>query len=336
MADQTIRGGSVTLHDVATRAGVSASTASLVVRGSHLPKVKTRETVLKAIHELGYVYNRAASNLRSQSSQTIGVVVSEITNPFYAELIAGVELVLNQAGRLSFLANTGELLERQDQFIRQIREQGVEGILLCPAVRTPAQLITSLRQWNVPCVQAMRRCAGDAADYVGPDYRLGMELATEHLIGLGHRQIVYLVADRETSAVRERQAGFRAAMSRHGLDPAAQIRCQPTRREGSRLILQLLAEGELPTAVLCYNDVLAFGVLTGLYRAGKRPGRDVAVVGFDGIQEAAENWIGLTTVAVDPQRIGEAAAKLLLQRISDPTGRPEQIILPPRLIVRET
>ena len=326
----------MTLHDVAARAGVSASTASLVVRGSNLPKARTREIVLKAISDLGYVYNRAASNLRSQSSQTIGVLVGEITNPFYAELIAGVEQVLNQAGRLSFLANTGELLDRQEQFIRQIREQGVEGILLSPAAQTPAKLVASLRQWNLPCVQALRRCSEEAVDYVGPDYRMGMELATEHLIGRGHRRIAYLVADRDTSAVRERLAGFRAAMSRHGLDPAALIRCQPTRNEGARLVRQMLAAGELPTAVLCYNDVLAFGVLTGLYRAGKRPGQDVAVVGFDNILEAGENWIGLTTIAVDPHRIGEAAAKLLLQRIADPAGRPEQIILPPRLIVRET
>jgi LacI family transcriptional regulator len=336
MAEHLNRNLSVTLHDVAERAGVSASTASLVVRGSDRTSAKTRATVLQAISELGYVYNRAASNLRSQSSHTVGIVVGEITNPFYAELIAGVEGVMNEAGRLSFLANTGESLEKQDRFIRQIREQGVDGILLCPVERTSTRLIASLREWGLPCVQALRYCSNDSADYVGPDYRLGMELATEHLIARGHRNITYLMGERNTSAVRERLSGFQAAMTRHGLLATSLIRCQPTRNEGSRIIQKLLATESPPSAVLCYNDVLAFGVLAGIHQSGMLPGRDLAVVGFDNIAECAESWIGLTTVAVDPHGIGVAAAKLLLQRISNPSARPEQIIIPPRLIVRET
>lgn len=326
----------VTLRDVAERAGVSASTASLVVRDSPLIARDTRGRVLEAMQALGYVYNRAASALRSQPSQTIGVLVGEITNPFYAAFTGGVDAVLDGAGRLPFLANSGESPERQERFIRRIREQGVEGMLFVPAPGTPPSLVEGLRASGLPCIQAMRYCGPAPRDYVGPDYRLGMTLATEHLIARGHRRIAYLGAARETSALSERLAGFSAAMARHGLSPAALTRCPATRREGDAMARALMARAEPPTAFLCYNDVLALGVLAGLHRMGLAPGPALSVIGFDDIAEAADGWIGLSSVAIDPDALGRAAADLLLARIANPNGPPEQVILPPRLIIRET
>lgn len=326
----------LTLKDIARQADVSPSTVSLVLRESPLVAEATRTKVRATMEELGYVYNRGAANLRSRRSKTIGLVVCEITNPFYAELVAGIDTVMDRSGWIAFLANSSESPERQDRFIQRIREQNADGIILAAAEGTEPAIIAQLRAWKLPCVQALRRVGDEAGDYVGPDYRMGVSLAVEHLIGLGHKRIAYIGGARRTSALRERLAGFRNAMKRHGLDPEPVISCPATREQGAKAIRDLLLLPDPPTAAVCYNDIIAFGVILGLLEAGKQPGVDFNLVGFDNIAEAALSRPALTTIAVEPRQIGQEVAELVLRRIADPDGRPEQVILPPRLIIRDT
>jgi len=326
----------LTLKDIARHAEVSPATVSLVLRESPLVAEATRTRVRAAIDSLGYVYNRGAANLRSRRSKTIGLVVCEITNPFYAELVAGIDLVMDRTGWVAFLANSSESPGRQDRFIQRIREQNADGIVLTAAEGTSAELIARLRSWRLPCVQALRRISEEPSDYVGPDYRLGVSMAVGHLIAQGHKRIAYIGGARRTSALRERLAGYRSTMKRHGLGAEPIVACPATREQGARAIRDLLRTPEPPTAAVCYNDVIAFGVVLGLLEAGRRPGSDFNLVGFDDIAEAALSRPALTTIAVDPRHIGEQVAELVLRRIADPEGRPEQIILPPRLIVRDT
>lgn len=327
----------VTLSDVAAHAGVSRSTVSLVLRGSTLIAPATRDKVLGSIKDLHYVYNRGAALLRSGRSHTVGLLVCQITEPFYAELTDGVDAALDRAGWIAFLGNSAESPARQDRFVERLREHNVDGIILCPVAGTSPALIERLRRWRLPCVQTLRSVGRDD-DFVAADNRRGVALATEHLIRLGHRRIVFIGGANRTTVARDRIGGYRAAMRRHGLAVGERdiVRCASTRQAGAAAIAALLAERPAPTAAVCYNDVIALGVMIGLHDRGLRAGKDFAVVGFDDIGEAAMWRPALTTVAVEARQIGQAAAELLLRRIAAPDGKRERIILPSRLVVRES
>ena len=198
-----------TVKDIARHAGVSPATVSLVLGKSPLVADATRKRVESSIDVLGYVYHRAAANLRGRLTHTIGVVICEITNPFYAELTAGIDDALDRAGWVAFLANTAESPVRQERFIARMREQRVDGILLAPAEGTSSRTIEQLRRQGVPVVEVLRRAGRQNADYVSADFRLGMTLATEHLIRLGHRRIAFVGGGRKVSPARDRAEAFR-------------------------------------------------------------------------------------------------------------------------------
>jgi LacI family transcriptional regulator len=329
-------GAKATLSDIARHAEVSRSTVSLVLRESPLVAQKTRARVLDAIEELGYVYNRGAASMRSGRSKTVGLVISEITNPFYAELTAGIEPVLEDAGLLAFLANSYDSARRQARFVQRMREQGADGIILSPAEGTEAKLVADLQRSGIPVVQILRQVPGTDSDYVGADYRLGVTLAAERLIEFGHRKIAFLGAARNTSASEERLAGLRSALERHGLAPHAVVPCASLRVQAAETVMEMFRTGDRPTALICHNDVIAHGALSALDRLGLEAGREVAVIGFDNVAESAISRPPLTTVDVGTRQIGELAAKTLLKRIAHPGAASEKIILPPRLVVRGT
>ena len=326
-----------TVKELAKHAGVSPATVSLVLRSSPLVATATRQRVQSSIGVLGYVYDRAAANLRTRSTNTIGLVVCEITNPFYAELTAGVDHALDRAGFVAFLANTAESPARQDRFIARMREHRVDGLLLAPAEGSDPGLVDEFRRSGLHVVQMLRRLGTQNADHVSADFHLGMTLAAEHLIRLGHRRIAFIGGGRHASPARDRAAAYRETLARYGLPIGPIVDCLPTREEGARAIDGLLrGKNTDPTAVVCYNDVCAFGVLVCLADRGLIAGRDCAVIGFDNIAEAAHQRPALTTIAIDARRIGEEAANLLLRRIRMPNGPPESIMLPPKLIVRSS
>ncbi|MBE0529585.1 MAG: LacI family DNA-binding transcriptional regulator [Rhodospirillales bacterium] len=327
-----------TLKDLARRAGVSTSTASLVMRDSPLVAEATRRRVLKMARALGYVRNRSAANLRTRRSHTIGLVVCDITNPFYAEFTAGIEAACERDGWVTFLGNSAESLERQEIFLRRMHEQGVEGIIISPAECTSPVTIRKLHEAGLPCVQALRYLRGFTHDFAGVDSRLGVALATEHLIALGHRRIAFIGGGGKTSATRDRTAGYVDAMRRHGLAPHRNliVRTAISRDAGASAINVLLDSEAPPTAAICYADIIALGVMWALHERGLRPGRDFAVVGHDNISEAGWSRPALTTVSVSPRQIGEEAVQLLFRRIAEPNKLPERVLLPPRLIVRDS
>jgi LacI family transcriptional regulator len=326
-----------TVKDIARHAGVSAATVSLVLRNSPLVAAATRAGVQSSIDSLGYVYHRAAANLRTRLTYTVGLVICEITNPFYAELAAGIDDALDQAGWVAFVANTAESPARQGRFIARMREHRVDGILLAPAEGSGAEVIDDLKRQGIPVVQMLRRVGRQSADYVSADFRLGMTLAAEHLIRLGHKRIAFVGGARRVSPARDRTEAFRAVLPRFGLPVGPIVNCLPTREGGAAAVGQLFREkSSAPTAVVCHNDLCALGVMLGLEDLGLKAGRDAAVVGFDNIPEGAMHRPSLTTVAIGGREIGEEAARLLLRRIKSPDGSSETIILPPKLVIRES
>ncbi len=326
----------VTLSDVAADAGVSRATASLVLRGSPLVSDRTREHVRASMRKLGYVYNRAAASLRAQRSHTVGLAVTDITNPFFAELAVGIETHLDEARYTVLLTNTAEKLDKQDRLLSTMHGYQIDGLLLCPARGTTLEHLEHLRQWGLPFVLVTRYLPGSEVDYVGADNVAGAMMAVEHLFDLGHRRIAFVGGPPDSSARQDRLTGYRNALAGHGLTPDEALSvASPVTREGGYAALQtLLAQPNPPTAALCYNDVVAFGAMLALQAAGLTPGHDVSIVGFDNIADSALWQPALTTVSITPRQIAEEAVRLLLDRIAHPDAAPRQVILAPELIVR--
>jgi LacI family transcriptional regulator len=328
----------VTLVDVAQHAGVSRATASLVVRGSTLVAEETRARVQSSMRELGYVYHRAAATLRSRRSHLIGLLVPDVANPFYAELVSGVEERLAEAECVAVLASTNDEIDKQGRLLVAMQENNADGVLLCPAQDTQPELLMPPGLQPLPLVLLVRRLPGTAADYAGADTASGAALAVEHLARHGHRCIAFLGGQASSSARAERLKGFRAALSHHDLpfDPALTPCCRPTRAAGLATMQALLRGESPPSAVLCFNDVVAFGALLALQRHGLQPGKDLALIGFDDVEEAALWYPPLTSVAVSPRRLGREAAQVLLDRIEHPDRPAVEVLLPTTLMVRAT
>jgi LacI family transcriptional regulator len=326
----------VTLKEIARQAGVATGTVSMVLNNNPVVASATRERVQRVIRELGYVYDRGAAQLRNKRTNIVGISICDLLNPYFAEIAAHIEETVGESGRVLVLGNCAESLPRQSRFIHTLREYNVEGLLLMPAVGTPKSDITRVLEWGVPLVQVSRYIPGVATDYAGTDNRRGSALAARHLLALGHRRIGFVGLNSRTTTGRDRFAGFRAALvdAGHAPDPAWVVECAPTRDAGYRGIHTLFESRSSPTAVVCFNDLVAFGVMLGLRHLGVEPGRECSVVGADDVTEAALWQPPLTTVAVDVDGIGRAAGRLLRDRIEQPERPVRRIVLEPRLIVR--
>lgn len=322
----------VTLLDIAADAGVSRATVSLVIRNSPSVADSTRKRVERSIKRLGYVYHRGAANLRTQQSHAVGLIVSDITNPFFSEVIVAIEERLASAGLVTLLGNTSEDGAKETRLLKTMTEFPADGILLCSAVAcTDSREIS-----HTPTVAFARRVHG--LDYAGVDNAQGSILAVEHLVKLGNRRIAFIGGNPKTTAGQERMEGYEGALNRLAIpfDHELIIPCTPTRRGGSRGLQQLLTLASPPTAAVCYNDVVALGAMEALQNAGIRPGKDFGVVGFNNVPDAAQSLPGLTTIDTSARELGRTAAELLLKRIEQPSSPIRTVILQPRLVVRQS
>jgi LacI family transcriptional regulator len=327
----------ITIHDIARLADVSISTVSLVLRDSPLVAKKTREKILVAIDELGYVYNRSAASMRSQRSGVMAMAVNDLTNPYFAGLCSSMERALNQINRTVLISDVREDVTRQTRFISKMREHSVDGLLICPTHDTNIEeFVTQLNKSGLATVLVSRNLPSSGLDYAGYDHQGGTRLAVEHLISLGHKQIALIGGKHHTWVGSQRLEGYRSAMRDHGLDPdpSLEIECDLSRSAGLDSITQPLALPNPPTAAACANDIVAFGVMLGLRRHGLEPGNDFSVTGNDNVAESALWHPALTTVSSHFDEIGEQAVKLLLNRIDNPELPPQHVLVPLHLEVR--
>ena len=326
----------VTLMDVARHCGVSRATVSLVLNDSPLVAAKTRDRVRQAMTELGYVYNRAAAALRTQHSDAIGVVLTNITNPYFAEFATGVQDILTSSGTVPLLAVSGEDRDLQHQLVKSLVERNVDGIVLIPAHGTTPNDLPELL--GTPLVLMARRLNGMDVDYVGAQNRDGGYAAAEHLYSHGCRRIAFIGGFTDSSARDERASGVAEFLSDHGLTLSSELSvvCEPARSQAREVTLRLLTTNPQVDGIVCFSDVVAFGVLDAIADRGRTVGSDVRVIGFDDVHDAGLNRPSLSSVSVPARETGRRAAQLVLERAAgstEPTVREE---FPTKLEPRET
>ncbi|MBD9529093.1 LacI family DNA-binding transcriptional regulator [Paracoccus sp. PAR01] len=328
--------GKITLQDVARVAGVSRATVSLVVRKSPLVADATRVRVEKVMAELDYVRDLGAARLRDKSSRTIGVVVPNLVNSFFTEFLSGVEQVMGEGERVVLLANSQDDPARQDAILHRFRGHGVDGVILCPTQDTDPGLLGRLRQWDLPVVQSLREVGDGVTDFAGGDYIDGVTLAMRHLVSFGHRRIAFLSVSAQTSAREQRLRGWAQSLIETGAENSGIVETALTWEAAAQSAARVLELPDRPTAVLCFNDVLAAGFMAGLRQVGKVPGRDIAVVGLDDLPMAELLYPTLTSVAMMPERIGQMAARLLVRRMADGKAAIQRCIVSGQLMIRES
>ena len=253
---------SVTLQDIAAHAGVSRSTVSLVLRESPLVAERTRRKVQKSIKTLGYVYNRGAAAMRGGRTQTLGVVVYDIANPFFGAMVAGINAELSQQDYVSFLANSEDSVSRQQRFLERMREHRVDGLLLCPAAGSSPDLIKTIEDWGMPCVQILRYLGTPPYDYAGTDFRHVVRLGMDHLVSLGHQRIAF-VGGAEHAVSQDRLKAYDECLLRHGLAYRRLILAKVSLARMVSCLFKSCMQEPRPTAVMCHNDMVAFGACWG-------------------------------------------------------------------------
>jgi DNA-binding LacI/PurR family transcriptional regulator len=325
-------GGEPTIRSVAERAGVSKSLVSLVLRGSPKVSDERRRAVLDAVQELGYRPNAAARSLSERRTRTVGVVLGDLRNPWYAECLDGLNAVLHPAG-LTLLLGNGRLDPRLPHTFMDMR---VDGLVLLGSL-TPTPEIAEAAG-RIPTVAAGSRDFDAAGwpylDVSAQDDRLGAEIATEHLIGLGHRRVGHLGSDSAAVAVL-RGTSYRDTMARHGLSPV-ETTCDMTEDGGHRAAREILARDDHPTALFCVNDMTAIGALMAAGELGLSVPRDLSLVGYDNTYLAELRHFGLTSIEISSRAVGEQAARLLLSRLDDPARPGEIHLAEPTLAARTT
>lgn len=327
------------MNDVAALAGVSRATVSLVLRESTLVADDTRANVLASCEELGYVYNRAASGLRSQTSGSVGVVVTSVGNPFFAEVTTGIESVLADSDRLVVLGQHSESLEQQDRLLSRLMGYRVDGVILTAVAGTSKATVERLIDHGISVVLCTRRVANTSAGYVGSDNVKGARRAVDHLLGSHDVKSIAFIGGRELGSPHvERKAGVLAAVVGAGLstESLVVIPSSPTRQAAYEATVELLDESDAkPVGIFAYNDLVAFGVAAAARAAGRVVGEDVLLVGFDDVQASRFEQPPLSTMSIDTEGLGRAAAEALVDLIEN-RGDPKEVLLETSLIVRSS
>jgi DNA-binding LacI/PurR family transcriptional regulator len=323
-----------TMEDVAARAGVSRALVSLVMRGSPKVSEHRREAVLRAADELGYSPHAMARSLASRTSHFLGVMVSDLHNAFWAEIVDGLDAFARDEGFELVINTGGRRAGRERQALASLLSFRPAGIaLLGPVVPAPA--IAAAAEQS-PLVLVSRSSRLSTVDTVNDDGQTGSGLAVDHLVSLGHKDIVHIDGGGGSQAA-PRRTGYIMAMRRHRLTPHV-IRSEYTDVAGAKAIRELLdTRGDnLPTAIVAANDFNAIGAISALEEAGLHVPSDVSVVGYDNTSLAGLRHVSLTTVDQPRIEMGRLAAEALLQRVRGERGRPVHHLLRPALVVRAT
>jgi LacI family transcriptional regulator, repressor for deo operon, udp, cdd, tsx, nupC, and nupG len=324
------------MRDVAKLANVSPATVSRVIRHPNLVSKETREKVLVVIKELNYQPHMIASQFRTRKTKTILVVIPDIRDPFFSQVLRGIEYTASYYGYKVLLGDTGNNLDKERQFIDFLFQKQVDGIILLTARLD----ISNLQQISAqfPMVLACEYLDGLEVPMVSIDNVSSARKMTEHLIQLGHIRIAHITGPMDVVLSRDRLRGFQQAMMIHELTiPPAYIQeGNYGLKSGYSQMIKLLALEELPTAVFTFNDEMAMGAIKAIKDYGMKVPDDIAVVGFDNLEISAVFEPGITTIQQPKYEIGEQAMDLLIKLINGVLLSKKKFVLQDELIVRES
>ncbi|HUH08625.1 MAG TPA: LacI family DNA-binding transcriptional regulator [Egibacteraceae bacterium] len=323
-----------TLEDVARRAGVSRSLVSLVMRGASNVSEQRRTAVLAAAKDLGYRPNANARNLAQKRTRTLGVVLNDLHNPFFADIADGAAAAAAEHGYHMLLGAASRSVDAERDALHTFMDLRAEGVVLVGTTLPSAEIADAAR--SVAIAVASRQVRQPDVDTVISDERLGARLAVEHLVGLGHRKIAHIDGG-DGAGASTRRGAYSAAMKAFGLESETKVvPGEFTDLAGARAVEQMLADGELPTAIFAANDLVAAGALGSLEDAGLAIPADVSLVGYDNTALAAMHHLSLTSVHQPRLEMGRLAVESLIERLEEGRARPVRHVLTPRLVVRES
>ncbi|RSM87944.1 LacI family transcriptional regulator [Kibdelosporangium aridum] len=322
----------VSIKDVAVRAGVSVGTVSNVLNRPAKVAPATRELVLAAIEELGFVRNSSAAQLRAGASRSLGLVVLDMANPFFQDVAKGVEDVATELGYAVLLCNSDEQAARENWYLQVLEEQRVRGVLITP-VMAGSQRLDVLRHRGTPAVLVDRTASQADCCSVGVDDVAGGELAGAHLKSLGRKRIAYITGPLSLSQCADRLTGLRRAVGDVEVVETPALKAG----YGYAAARELFDNGSAVDAVFCANDLLALGVLRAAVSTGRRISEDIALIGYDDIEFAADAAVPLSSIRQPAIQIGRMAAQLLLEECDNPDVHAhQQVMFKPELVVRES
>lgn len=328
-----------TVRDVARRAGVSAMTVSRVINGGAGVRPETRLRVEKAVTELDFVPNGVARGLMSSKSGTLGLIVTDIVNPFFATVVRGAETVARRAGYRLLLCNSEGDLALERQYVEDMVSHRVEGLLIAPVGDQSKANLIPLARRNFPFVLIDRSIAGLQCDLVQGDSIAAAQQLMNHLISIGHRRIAVIIEPDRVSTARERMQGCASALRAAGLKlaPSLVIRTTADRSGGYGAMQQILGFDPRPTAVFAVNNMTALGAMQAIRERGLVVPKDLALVCFDDVEHLAVHSPFLTVMDQPTEMFGTLAAQLVLDRICGGPGRPPRsVVLQAELRVRES
>lgn len=327
----------MTIREVAAQAGVSLGTVSNVLNNPGIVAPATRARVLAVIESTGFVRSTAAHQLRGGRSRSIGVVVLDVSNPFFTDMLRGAEGALRDRGYVLLVCSTDESSERERHYLRLLEEHRVEGVLMSPVEREVDGLL-ALRDRGIPIVLLDRQAPSGVLCSVTVDDVRGGELAAAHLFAQGHERVVLVNGPASIRQCVDRRRGARRAARQAGLKPddtlVEVVVTALTVDHGEQAVAQILDATDRPGAVMCANDLLALGVLRGLAAARVKVPAEMAVVGYDDVTFASMLSPALTSVRQPKLELGAAAAELLLEEMDQPTHEHREIRFEPELVVR--
>jgi LacI family transcriptional regulator len=326
----------VTIVDVARHAGVSITTVSHALSGNRRVAKATQARIQHSIRELGYRPNAFARSLRTEHSHMVGLIIPDITNPYYPTLARGLQDALQSGGYQSFVCNTDGRREQERNFLKDSLHRRVDGIAFA-AFATTARMLVPVLQANIPVVAIGTTIQHRRVDCVRTDDVEGSRDATAYLIEKGYDPIGMIGGPPGTSPSDHRLAGHRSALgsNRIRFDPRLVAIGDFTRTGGAAAMRELLSRRTRPRAVFCANDLMAIGALDAAREAKLRVPRDIAVMGYDDIEAAALVTPDLTTVVNPAYEMGHECGRLLLERMSGADHGPHrEVVIPHRLVPR--
>lgn len=335
-----------TIHDVALAAGVSVSTVSLVLSGKGRISSATGERVNAAIEQLGFVRNRQASALRGGQSGVIGLIVRDLSAPFYAELTAGLTEALEAQGRMVFLLHGGQDGEQLSQRFAMLLNQGVDGVVIAGAAGSSDALRERAEEKGIPVVFASRASYLEEVDTVRPDNMQAAQLLTEHLIRLGHQRIAWLGGQSSSLTRAERVGGYCATLLKFGLPFHSDwvLECASSQKQAAEAITALLRHNPTISAVVCYNETIAMGAWFGLMKAGRQSGeigvdryfeQQISLAAFADVAENALDDLPIIWASMPAREIGYTLAERILQRIGHEESHSRSQTISARLVTQK-